>query len=304
MASRNSILVLGAGELGNTVLQVLAGHTQRNNATVTVLLRSSTMDSSDPAKQTQISKMRSIGVAFLKGDIVNASEVSLAALFEPFGTIIGCTGMTYPAGTQAKIARAVLAAGTRRYLPWQFGFDYDLIGHGSSQDLFSEQLGVRDLLRQQSSTNWVIVSTGVFMSFLAEPSFGVVDGEQHLVRALGSWDNKITATSVEDIGKVVAEIVYASPEVQGVVHIAGDTLTYAHLARIIDSVSGQVVTRELWSTEKLKSDLVQDPNNGMKKYRVVIAEGKGVAWDPAQTFNVEKGLDLQDFETWMMHHAR
>ena len=302
MVFENSILVLGAGELGNAVLHALAAHPRRNHTTITVLLRSSTIESTDSIKQTQVSKLRSLDIAFLQGDIVNASEVNLAALFEPFGTIIGCTGMTYPAGTQAKIARAVLAAGTRRYLPWQFGFDYDAIGHGSSQALFSEQLGVRDLLRQQSSANWVIVSTGVFMSFLVEASFGVVDVEQHRVRALGSWENKITTTSVEDIGKVVAEIVYATPEVQGVVHIAGDTLTYASLACVIDRVSGQVVARELWSIEKLKSDLIQDPNDSMKKYRVVIAEGKGVAWESAQAFNVKKGLVLQDFEAWMMSH--
>lgn len=303
MTFKGSILVLGAGDLGNSVLHALASHPQRKNASITVLVRSSTMNSFDPTKQAQISKMRSLGVAFLQGDIVNATEGSLAALFEPFGIIIGCTGMTYPTGTQTKIARAVLHAGTRRYLPWQFGFDYDLIGRGSSQDLFSEQLGVRDLLRQQSSTNWVIVSTGVFMSFLAEASFGVVDVEQNLVRALGRWENNITATSVEDIGQVVAEVVYSVPEVQGVVHIAGDTLSYADLARVTSSVSGQVVDRELWSVEKLKSDLIHDPNNGMKKYRVVIAEGKGVAWNPAQTFNVERGLLLQTFETWMMRHA-
>lgn len=303
MVFGSSILVLGAGELGNAVLHALAAHPQRNHTTITVLLRSSTIDSSDPIKQTQISKLRSLDVAFLQGDIVNASEVGLAALFEPFGTIIGCTGMTYPAGTQAKIARAVLAAGTRRYLPWQFGFDYDVIGHGSSQDLFSEQLGIRNLLRQQSSTNWVIVSTGVFMSFLVEASFGVVDVEQRRVRALGSWENKITATSVEDIGKVVAEIVYAAPEDQGVMHIAGDTLNYADLACIVERVSGQVVARELWSIEKLKSDLIHDPNDGMMKYRVVIGEGKGVAWDPAQTFNVKKGLVLQTFEAWMISRA-
>lgn len=303
MALENCVLVLGAGELGNTVLSALARHPHRNNSTVTVLLRSSTINSSDFTKQSQISKLRSLGVALLQGDIVSASEDSLAALFEPYGTIIGCSGMTHPAGTQAKIARAVLAAGTRRYIPWQFGFDYDLIGHGSSQDLFSEQLRVRDLLRQQSSTNWVVVSTGVFMSFLAQVSFGVVDVEQHLIRALGSWENKITATSVEDIGKVVAEIIYSAPEVQGVVHIAGDTLTYADLARIMDSISDQVVARELWSIDKLKLDLIQDPNNGTKKYRVVVAEGKGVAWDSAQTFNVEKGLILQNFETWMMRHT-
>ena len=304
MAVESSILVLGAGELGNAVLRALTSHLQRNNTSVTVLLRSSSIDSSDPTKKTQISKLRNLGVAFLHGDIVNVSEASLAALFKPFGTIIGCTGMTHPAGTQHKIVRAVLAAGTRRYIPWQFGFDYNLIGHGSSQDLFSEQLSVRHLLRQQSSTDWIIVSTGVFMSFLAEASFGVVDVEQKIVRALGSWENRITATSVEDIGRVVAEIIYAAPEVKGVVYTAGDTLSYANLAEVVDSISSQAVARELWSVEKLKSDLIQDSDNSMKKYRVVIAEGKGVAWDPTKTFNFDKDLILQDFKTWMTRHAR
>lgn len=149
----------------------------------------------------------------------------------------------------------------------------------------------------------MVVSTGVFISFLAEASFGVVDVEKHLVRALGGWENKITATSVEDIGKVISEIVYSAPEVKGVVHIAGDTLKYADIARIIDSVLGHTVGRELWSIEKLKLDLIQDPKSGMKKYWVVIAEGKGVAWNPEQTFNIERGLNLQSFKTWLMRQS-
>jgi len=63
----------------------------------------------------------------------------------------------------------------KRYFPWQFGVDYDVIGRGSAQDLFDEQLDVRDLLRGQSGTEWVVVSTGMFMSFLFEPWFGVVE---------------------------------------------------------------------------------------------------------------------------------
>jgi len=68
------------------------------------------------------------------------------------------------------LARAVLDAGVRRYVPWQFGVDYDVIGRGSAQDLFDEQLDVRDALRSQSGTEWVIISTGMFTSFLFEPS--------------------------------------------------------------------------------------------------------------------------------------
>ena len=75
------------------------------------------------------------------------------------------------------MVRATLQAGVKRYLPWQFGLDYDAIGRGSGQDLFDEQIDVRDLLRsqqgQEGETEWVIVSTGLFLSFLFENGFFV-----------------------------------------------------------------------------------------------------------------------------------
>jgi hypothetical protein len=84
-------------------------------------------------------------------------------------------------GSQLKLTRAVLEAGVSRYFPWQYGIDYDVVGGGSAQDLFDEQLEVRNLLRSSSSSSsptsvdWIIVSTGVFMSFLLVPEFGPVD---------------------------------------------------------------------------------------------------------------------------------
>jgi len=113
----------------------------------------------------------------------------------PFDTIISCTGFVAGPGTQLKIARAVLDAGVRKYVPWQFGVDYDVIGKGSAMELFDEQLDVRDILRGQEKTDWIIISTGIFMSFLFKPSFGVVEmdgtGQNGLpvVRALGSWES-------------------------------------------------------------------------------------------------------------------
>jgi hypothetical protein len=67
-----------------------------------------------------------------------------------------------------------LQARIPRYFPWQFGVDFDVIGRGSPQDIFDAQLDVRELLRSQQQTEWVI-STGMFMSYLFEPEFGVVD---------------------------------------------------------------------------------------------------------------------------------
>jgi hypothetical protein len=106
----------------------------------------------------------------------------------------------------------VLAARVARFIPWQFGVDYDVIGKGSAQDLFDEQCDVRSLLRngeENGGTEWVIVSTGIFMSFLFEEFWGVVDVKEKkwVVRALGSWENKVTVTTPEDIGRLTARIV-------------------------------------------------------------------------------------------------
>jgi hypothetical protein len=203
-------------------------------------------------------------------------------------------------GLQTKLAQAVLTAKVKRYIPWQFGVDYDVIGHGSDQDLFTEQLEVRALLRNQSTTNWVIVSTGLFMSFLFEEVFGVVTKDRRTVRALGSWENTVTVTHVEDIGKMTAVVVFDEPELRDeVVYTAGDTISYKEVAKVVEGVYGFEVKREEWTVPYLKDTLREDPDNGIKKYRVVFAEGKGVAWGKEKTLNEKKGIALQTVDQWL-----
>lgn len=138
-------------------------------------------------------------------DINRGTVEDLAALFQDYDTVVSASGMVAPSGTQLKLAHAVLRAGVSRYVPWQFGLDYDAIGKGGAQDLFDEQLDVRALLRGQKRTEWVIISTGIFMTFLFVHAFGVVEGVgssvKPKVRALGSWENKVTYTHPEDIGR-------------------------------------------------------------------------------------------------------
>ena len=300
MASAPSILVLGAGELGMAVLRGLAKHPQRNPSMITVLLRLATLGSTDPRKQAQRSELQSLGISIEAGDVVTASVSELAALCEPFTMVISCIGMVGPPGLQIKLTQAILKAGIKRYIPWQFGADYDTIGRDSAQDLFSEQLDVRDLLRGQAKTEWIIVSTGMFMSFLFEESFGVVDSGRKVVRALGSWQNRVTVTAAEDIGKMTAEVVFGEPKIRNdVVFIAGDTVTYDRLASVLEESLGRSVDRVEWTMDILREELKKDPTNTLKKYRIVFAEGRGVAWDKEESFNRKQGLDMIDLETWV-----
>ncbi|CAA9331521.1 Putative oxidoreductase [uncultured Leptolyngbya sp.] len=262
------------------------------------------MASHVPSKQRDIAELRSLGVKFLPGDLTG-STADLSALFRDFHTVIGCTGFVAGSGIQRKLARAALDAGVKRYVPWQFGVDYDVIGRGSAQDLFDEQLDVRDLLRSQDQTEWVIISTGIFTSFLFEPSFGVVDLAQNSIHALGSWDTAVTVTTPADIGTLTAEILFAEPRVVNrIVYTAGDTVTYARLADIVDSVLDQKVQRVEWSVPKLRGELAHDPDNFIRKYRVVFAEGRGVAWEVDKTFNAQRGIEVLGVESWAQQNLK
>ncbi|MCJ1330141.1 hypothetical protein MMC10_006823 [Thelotrema lepadinum] len=294
-----SVLVIGAGELGTPILQSLCSHPLREDTQISVLLRPNTITSTAPSKKAEIDALKASGVALVPGDMVNDPHTTLVSLFQRYETVIGATGMVLPAGSQNRILIAILEAKVPLYFPWQYGVDYDAIGLGSAQDLFAEQLDIRHTLRAQSSTKWVIISTGLFMTFLFEPAFGIVDSEQGVVRALGSWDTAITSTTVEDIGKIVAEILFASPHVRNrIVYSAGDTITYKRLADVVEEISGKDVKRVLWDIETLKSELSNDPDNGIKKYRVAFAEAKGISWPKENTFTAEKGMEMTDVKTW------
>ena len=304
--TERGILVLGAGELGMAVLRQLARLAALSGDTrVTVLLRPSALASSDPGKQQEINELRSLGIELLPGDLVSGTITELSTLFNGFDTVVSCIGFAAGKGTQAKLARAAIEAGVQRYVPWQFGVDYDVIGRGSAQDLFDEQLDVRDILRGQDQTKWLIISTGMFTSFLFEPVFGVVDLAENTVHALGSWDTAVTVTTPEDIGLLTAQILFANPRLANqVIYTASDTLTYGELADKIDKVLNCNVQRVEWPVAKLNADLALEPDDAIRKYRAVFAQGKGVAWEQSCTFNAQHGIEVMDVEHWLRLNLR
>ncbi|KAK7949677.1 hypothetical protein PG988_016316 [Apiospora saccharicola] len=341
--STNSILVIGAGELGTAVLEGLAKHpdltsSSKNNTTLSVMVRASSLRddaAADPAKRRHNAYLRDrLGVSrFVPGDIGHDSVEYLAAAFRPFDTIICCAGFgdAFPAGTQLKISRAVLLAAAaaaaandsndgkpkKRFLPWQWGMDYDAIGTGSAQDLFDEQLQVRALLRAEtkkkagtgtgtSAVDWVIVSTGLFMSFLFRADFGVVDLPHQMVRCLGGWDTRITVTTPRDIGTMAAEIALRPGEISNrVVYVAGDTVSYGRVVELVEERFGSgsgaeaAFKKETWDREFLQRKLAESTGDVMLKYRNCFAEGRGVAFDMEQTVNRQRGIVLQDVRSYL-----
>ena len=300
-ARSRDILIIGAGELGMPVLRNVARRARDvDGSSVSVLLRASAIESVATDKQRDLAELRNLGVRIVQGDLVKNTVDELATIFANYDTVIGCTGITAGLETPMKVAQAALQAKLPRYFPWQFGVDFDVIGRGSPQDIFDSQLDVRDLLRSQNETEWVIISTGMFMNYLFEPGSGMVDLPSDTVNALGSVDTAVTVTTPEDIGVLTAEILFTEPRIRNeIVYLAGDTITYGELARTLEAVLQRPFKVVEWTVPFLLDELANDPDNMTRKYRAVFAQGRGVSWDKTQTYNYRHGIPMTDLRNWV-----
>jgi uncharacterized protein YbjT (DUF2867 family) len=300
--NNTKILLLGAGELGTAFLFHLSA---LPNTHITLAVRS----------PTNYTHLASSNVSPTALDITSDS-MSLAQTFSQYDILISATGFGQSPSTVLKLTNEVLEAGRLKkargdsnlwFFPWQWGVDYDVTSDGQGlMPLFGAQKDARDLLRAEAegaNVRWTVVSTGIFMSFLFEQFWGIVDRSQEehgkvIVRALGDWTHKVTVTDVHDIGRVLARILSGDVDAENtVLYVAGDTVSYGELADIVAKVSEMSVAREAWSVPYLEEDLRKDPENGIKKYRLVFAR-EGVWWNMDQTVNEKLGMDMLRVEEY------
>lgn len=294
------VLVLGAGQLGASVLASLVPAVTQRNGSVCVIVSGRSRDKQSKRHSSIHQQLADAGARFIPVDIAGSSVEALKDQFRGFDTIINCMGFVAGAGTQIKITRAVLEAGVKRYFPWQFGVNYDVVGKGSGQPVWDEQYDVRTLLREQNVTEWVIVSTGIFTSFLFEPAFDVVNLAQKTINALGGWEIQVTVTSPADIGRLTTEIYLHQPRITNeVVFVAGETTSYAKLAETVERVTQQTFTRGVLTLPDLQEQLRLHPHDPMLRYRVAFARGDGMWWPMSDTWNAQHHLPTQDIAAWL-----
>jgi len=298
---KDTVLILGAGELGIQVLRAMSNKVQEHtDVKISVLLRSEAAYAISGSRKARLDELTKLGIAVVEGDLQENSIDELSELFAAFDAVINCSGFVGGPGTQIKITQAVFKAAVARYFPWQFGVDYDVVGKGSGQQVWDEQLEVRHLLRQQNATSWVIVSTGIFTSYLFEPGFGVIDAQSKTVCALGDWKHAVTLTTPEDIGKLTADIFFHQPTFKNeIVYIAGDTLTYSELADLMSAYWGTKVNRKLLDRQQLQDDAQHNPQDIGANYRIAFARPDGVAWSKRNTYNHRQRISTTTASQWL-----
>jgi len=293
-----SFLVIGTGEVGIAMLDSLYKYkaTRTQQFIVGALVQPSSA-SNESAPHSKYG-----GLTIEAVDLVSESIENLADILRKYDTVICCSGFSIGAGMQVKITKAALEAGVRRYVPWQFGADYDKIGRGSAQPVFDEQLDVRDLLRAQNKTHWIIVSTGMITSFLFREDFGVINLSGKVIHALGDWQHSLTLTSCEDIGAVTVEVLFHQPEIlDQVVFVSGDTVTFQEIADKMENLFEEKFERALWDRTYLEQKLNDEPDNIFNRYRLVFTH-PGVTWPMNETFNHRNNIQTTGIVEWAKAH--
>ena len=294
-----NILIIGAGELGMAVIKGFCAQRESHpEIRLTVLLRPQSASQSAQQRAEQLARW---DIGILTADFNAVSIGELAQLFTPYDAIINCSGFVGGMGTQIKITEAVLLAKVARYFPWQFGVDYDRIGENSGQPVWDEQLAVRSLLRAQQQTQWVIVSTGMFTSFLFEADFGVVNLASRTVHALGDAEFALTLTTPEDIGRLTASLFFHTPAISNeVIYIAGDTLTYTQLTALLGQHFATDFTCQVERIATLKAANINAPHDRYAAYRLAFAREDGVSWPMVNTYNYREGIEVTSVKQWLV----
>lgn len=63
-------------------------------------------------------------------------------------------------------------------------------------------------------------------------------------------------------------------------------------------LGGREVERRVKTVEQLEQELLEAPDDVMRKYRAVFAAGVGVSWDKETSFNAKRGMDMVLVEDW------
>lgn len=236
-----------------------------------------------------------------------ATAEELTEKFKRYAAVVSCSGASFKDGTQTKIAEAVIAAGVGLYVPWEFGPEYEEVGKDAAHGISAESLTIREILKAQTQTKHLIFSVGLFMSWLFSQAFGVVDLDKNSIRALGSWDNKITLAAPQDIGRVVADVLLDTAGLENqILHVAGETLSWSEIGDVVEEYFGCKFELDLISFNQLSKRLegngeeepVDERETSRRRYQMMFA-GPGVAWEVERTVNHKRRIDMMDLREYL-----
>ncbi len=274
---RMTIRVAVAGVTNGLGHAIVAGLLEHPDIRTVLLTR----QSSSPS---DLSTFTSRG-AILK--MVEYSSVSdLISALAGVETVIS-TVSPYPDPTSAlNLVHAAKAAGVRRFAPSDFAFSLSANAH---LDLYASKQQIREELKL-SGLEFTSFQNGIFMDYFAfgapKPHKGplkmfpfIVDIAAQKATIAGTGDEKVTFTSIRDVGRFVAAAVRLTERWPEELGMEGETTSYNEVLQIAEAVTGRKIVVQYLDKPHLAKVLEETRGDDFKFFynqvQGVLADNQG-----------------------------
>jgi uncharacterized protein YbjT (DUF2867 family) len=288
------VLVIGSGEVGLSILKAVVAHPKLDAA---LLVRPSSL--MDLAKKARFDELRALGVEFVLGDANDPSD-KLATAFTGFHTVVSAVSASSAdlEASQCNLIHAAKAAGVKRFIPSEFGFDLTQVGRGSSlASVADKKLDTRMLL-YQSGLDYILIYTG-YLTEKVFKKFNGVDLSNKVITAPGpaGFETRISTISVEDAGRATAELIARDDIHKQEVRLTAGTITFNDIADIVEEFLQSKIKRVVWPLNEIEADA-----SAPAAFARMFSNEKGTHWDKNNTWNIQVGFPVQSPRDWAKQH--
>jgi nucleoside-diphosphate-sugar epimerase len=210
----------------------------------------------DPKKQLKLDELKSKGVSFVEGDLLNPS--SLRAACEGVEAIVSAVSGDEEMMVKGQINSIEAAAerGVRRMIPSDFSVDYRKLDWGDNYNLDMRKKVFSAL--ESSSLDYTLILNGCFADILFGSFLNIFDFTAGTFSYWGDGNTAFDITTTDDTAKLIAEAIADPVMANEVLQVAGDVLTMKQVLETYQTVTGKTLREiRLGSVEELTTWLAK-----------------------------------------------
>lgn len=213
------------------------------------------------SKSDEIEGLKSRGVEILSGDITSEGDVSEA--LSGFDTVVSCVGRPVIHTQLQLIEWMDKHPDVKRFFPSEYGTDIEYGPESVNEPPHQQKIKVRAKLREVKDLEYTYVVTGPYgdaddsLYLAAAPpdieSRGCFDVKRKRAVLLGSGDEKVSLTTMRDVGKlVVAAIKHPETTKNKAIKVNSFTATPKEIAAEFQKQTGDTWSLGYTSLDELK----------------------------------------------------
>ena len=289
MAKTKNILIFGAtGLIGHHITNAIVENNYRFDRIVVF-----TSPNTLYFKPDEIEALTSRGVEIIAGDITSEGDVNEA--FNDIDTVVSCVGRTIIHLQLQLIKLADRHPDVKRFFPSEYGTDIDYGPSSANEKPLQQKLKVRAALKGAKNLEYTYIVTGPYadadngLYLSAQPieheARGTFDVNRRRAVLLGTGDDKISLTTMRDVGSLVLATLIRPDNVRNrALRVNSFTTTPKEIvAEFEKQTGGEPWDVSFTSLEKLKKLEEQawakkDPKAGTITLRRIWTEG-GTLYD-------------------------